>query len=407
MNPTPKDKYSASEQGLGYMYQPQFALLRLFELPEPTEIYIEMDDDLDFVNLNGAKSLGSLKHKRIGDRLTDLSVDFWKSVRIWLSRYKRDSFQESDLKFLLFTTAEVSSTTFLQAFIFRSTPSSRTIAEVVETAKGVLESSTTKLSQEIRSELEIMTEEQLEDFFSRITIVDSTPRIADISEIIINQHMRSIPREFRPSIYERLQGWWNQQTILLLTGERPIPISGYELSDMLSDIADEYKTNNLPIHFSNAFPEGEIDVEGDQRLFVIQLREIGVQTNRIRSAILDYYRAFSQRSVWARENVLLVGEMDRYEARLVDEWSRFRDLTFEDFNVPEAEDQLVAAGRALYKWADMGSGNVDSLRIREKVTEPYVVRGGFHILANQKPLPRVYWHPTFLARLDAALGQES
>ena len=39
------------------------------------------------------------------------------------------------------------------------------------------------------------------------------------------------------------------------------------------------------------------------------------------------------------------------------------------------------------------------LRIRERVTEPYVVRGAFHILANASPSPRVYWHPRFLERL--------
>ncbi len=80
------DKYSAGEQGLGYSYQPRFALLHLLQLPEDTAVFIEKDDDLDFVGSDGGKSLASLKHKASGDRLTDLSTDFWKSVRIWLVR---------------------------------------------------------------------------------------------------------------------------------------------------------------------------------------------------------------------------------------------------------------------------------------------------------------------------------
>ena len=40
----------------------------------------------------------------------------------------------------------------------------------------------------------------------------------------------------------------------------------------------------------------------DPVLFVVKLREIGF-SNRIRNAILDYYRAFEQRSSWARENL--------------------------------------------------------------------------------------------------------
>src|ERR1700722_20168727 len=80
------DRFSASEQGLGYLYQPRFALLHLLQLPEDTSVFVEKDDDLDFVDKDGKKTLGSLKHKAVGERLTNLSMDFWKSVRIWLTR---------------------------------------------------------------------------------------------------------------------------------------------------------------------------------------------------------------------------------------------------------------------------------------------------------------------------------
>jgi len=137
---------------------------------------------------------------------------------------------------------------------------------------------------------------------------------------------------------------------------------------------------------------------------VRQLREIGVSSSRIRNAILDYYRAFEQRSSWTRENLLVSGELEDYEDRLIDEWSRYRDVVFEELDETSAEDVLQKAGQELYRWADLESGNIASLRIREKVTEPYVTRGGFHILANFAPLPKVWWHPRFLERLDAALG---
>ena len=94
MTDSAPDKYSAGEQGLGYIYQPRLALLRLLELPENTAVFLEKDDDLDFVDKDGSKSLASLKHKAAGERLTDLSTDFWKSVRIWLTRYKRDGCSE-------------------------------------------------------------------------------------------------------------------------------------------------------------------------------------------------------------------------------------------------------------------------------------------------------------------------
>ena len=82
MTDTNNNQFAAAEQGLGYIYQPRFALLRLLQLPESTSVLIEKDDDLDFLDKDGVKTLASLKHKKVGDRLTDLSTDFWKSVRI-------------------------------------------------------------------------------------------------------------------------------------------------------------------------------------------------------------------------------------------------------------------------------------------------------------------------------------
>ena len=135
-----------------------------------------------------------------------------------------------------------------------------------------------------------------------------------------------------------------------------------------------------------------------------QLREIGISSARIRNAILDYYRAYEQRSAWARENLLVSGEVEEYEDRLEDEWSRYRDVVFETLDQDSAESVMREAGQRLYQWADLESGNLSTLRIRERVTEPYVVRGGFHILANTIPTPRIYWHPLFLKRLHELLA---
>ncbi len=154
-------------------------------------------------------------------------------------------------------------------------------------------------------------------------------------------------------------------------------------------------------------PVEEIDTEADPRLFVVQLREIGISSSRIRSAILDYYRAFEQRSAWARENLLVSGEVEGYEDRLADEWNRYKDVVFEKLKDDSAEDALCEAGATLYNWAEFETGKVESLRIRTGVTEPYVLRGSFHILADATPEPRVYWHPRFLDRLAEVLGVAS
>jgi hypothetical protein len=396
----PNNQFSAGEQSLGYHYQSRFALLYLLKIPEDNAVLIEKDDDIEFLENGGKKkTLASLKHKKVGDRLTNLSADFWKSVRIWLARYNRDGRVGCSLRFFLFTTGVVSDLSFLANFH----PAERGDPSLLLSLAGeALSGTKSTVILPIKAQFDDLSEDERKDFLSRIVIFDSSPRIEDVPSIIIDQHMRTIRREFRQHVYERLEGWWNDQVIRLMTGVRTSEVFGYEISDKLASISDEYKTDNLPITFRGERPEGEINPDTDPRLFVTQLREIGIKSNRIQNAILDYYRAFEQRSSWARENVVVQGELEEYEDRLVEEWERYRDVVFEQLSEQSAEDVLQSAGKELYKWAELGT---DHLRIRERVSEPYVVRGNFHILANQRPKPKVYWHPRFLDRIGKILAK--
>lgn len=401
------DKYSAREQGLGYIYQARLALLRLLQMPEDTAVFLEMDDDLDFIDSDGGKSLASLKHKAVGDKLTNLSTDFWKSVNIWLARYKRDGRAASNLRFFLFTTGTVSTNSFLARLLPDQSVDSGDVATLTELANAALADSMSTLIAPIRTAFDELSDLEKQDFLERILILDGSPRIVDIPTIIKDNHMRSIRREYREFVFERVEGWWTDTVIKQLTRARKDGIFGYEVSDKLSNFAEEYKTDNLPITFRAKVPADEIDIEADPRLFVVQLREIGISSSRIRSAILDYYRAFEQRSAWARENLLVSGEVEYYEDRLADEWNRYKDVAFEKLNEDSAEDALREAGTILYNWVEFETGKLEYLRIRARVTEPYVLRGSYHILADATPEPRVYWHPRFLDRLAEMLGVAS
>lgn len=264
-----------------------------------------------------------------------------------------------------------------------------------------LTQSTSKLITPIAASFNELDDSEKQDFLDRILILDGSPRINDIPAIVRDNHMRSIRREHREFVFERLEGWWTDVVIKQLIGAKPEGIFGYEISDKLSNFSEEYKADNLPITFRAKEPPTDIDTDTDPRLFVKQLREVGISSNRIRSAILDYYRAFEQRSAWVRENLLVSGEVEEYEDRLADEWNRYKEVVFERLTEDSAEEALREAGATLFNWAEFETGKIESLRIRARVTEPYVLRGSFHILADATPMPRVYWYPRFLDRLRA------
>ncbi|WP_261337153.1 ABC-three component system protein [Pseudomonas aeruginosa] len=297
------------------------------------------------------------------------------------------------------------------SFLSRLLPSQLTTPDddetLTELAQKALSASKSKLITPIAAAFEELNDAEKQDFLERILILDSSPRIGDIPVLIRDKYMRSIRREYREFVFERLEGWWTDVVIKHLTGDRPEGIFGYEVSDKLSNFAEEYKADNLPITFRGKLPSEDIDIDTDPRLFVAQLREIGISANRIRNAILDYYRAFEQRSAWARESLLVLGEVEEYEDRLADEWDRYKDVIFESLEDDSAEDALRQAGAELYNWAEFETAKIDSLRIRARVTEPYVLRGSFHILADSTPQPRVYWHPRFLDRLGDVLEAAS
>jgi hypothetical protein len=95
-----------------------------------------------------------------------------------------------------------------------------------------------------------------------------------------------------------------------------------------------------------------------------------------------------------REQLLLANELQDYEAVLVDEWNRLFTIMKEDladYGEELTEQQKAKIGRDLF-------GNIENLNlpIRERVTQPFIMRGSYHDLANRM---MVGWHVDFMERL--------
>lgn len=389
--------FSASEQALGYIYQLRFALLQTLRLPEETVCYIEKDDDIDFTDPEEGRILASLKHKAPGDTLTDLSPDFWKSVRIWLDYYIKNDVTKTPVSFFLFTTGYVGVNSFLEVFLPNAPPKVELIIDRVTEVLAESESKTIKKTIDL---LAMLPQDKWVDFFRRITIFDSQVRIQDVPKLIINERFRPIRPQFRESVYERLEGWWINTCVEILTHNRTEALRGLEVSEKLSFIAEQFHSDNLPIDFEYAEPKEGVYPETDDRYFVMQLRAIGLKSDRIRRAILDYYRAFQQRASWLRELADLSGELETYDDRLVDEWARLREILFEDLNEDSPEELLKETGRELLN--RLATSDLSNLKIRPQVTATFVTMGSYHILANHD-VPHIYWHPLFMQRVQEIL----
>jgi hypothetical protein len=399
--PPSNNQFSAGEQALGYIYQFRYALFLTLRLSEKTACFIERDDDIDFSDPDEGRVLASLKHKAPGDALTDLSPDFWKSVRIWLDYYLRNNISTDSVLFYLFTTGKVVVGSFLEAFL----PNGEKTDAMPNRVRQVLAGSDSKLIKKTADLLAKLPAERWPDFFRRITIFDSQERVQDIPKLVMSERFRPIREPFRVPVYERLEGWWNNACIDLLTNKRTEPLRGHEVSEKLAAIAQQFRDDNLPIDFHDAEPKEGVSPDTDDRYFVRQLRAIGLKSDRIRRAILDYYRAFQQRNSWLREIADLSGELETYDDRLVDEWARLREIVFEELKDDEPEELLQSNGRKLF--TELSTSDHSSLRIRPQVSATFVHMGSYHMLANDDQ-PRVHWHPRFNERIEQILrGRDS
>lgn len=391
---TQKDKYAAGEQGLGYVYQIRFALAHLMRQDdESSSLLIEADDDVQVRDIAGKDTLISLKHKKEGETVGNLSVDFWKSVRIWLERYKRDGKLACSHAYCMATTARVGPNSMLRYFQAGAKPKP---ADFVAKLLAELQTSSSELSKEISTSMAGLIDVELADFVSRIVIADCSLRINELEAAVASQ-LKSVVPKFRTDVRERLEGWWLGQAIELIR-KRRAPITSSEVWLMVSSISSQYHDECLPVTFEAEVPPEGVDPLNDPRQFVQQLRAIGIDTVGLEMAILDFYRAVSQRSHWARVDVLVGGEMKRFEARLVEEWKRAK--SWASIKGLSNDAQVLAAGQRLYQWAENESRHI---QIRKQVTEDFIRRGSFHILADEKPEPRVYWHPKFLDMLKATM----
>lgn len=380
------DPYTAGPQTLGYLYQLRYALLRGLTAPEDVRIHLEQLDDVTLEVAGSPAELLSLKHQCRQASLTNACGDLWKTLRIWATRLSDAAISPSETRLSLVSTAtasEGSAAAYLRPGAGRDTD--RALSLLENTAQ-------TSKNEDLKKAFEAflaLDSAQRELLVGMIEVLDRRPDIVDTRDHIGVVLAHATRREHRGRLLDRLEGWWFDRCVRILRGASPI-VPVFELHDQVRSIAEQFHPEALPIDFSAAMPPTAPDPDADTRRFVIQLRLIGLSAARVEKAVIDYYRAFEQRSRWAREDLLIGDEVANYERKLVDEWDRFRLAITEELEPELSESALRQVGREIFNWMEQRA----DFRIRPNVSEDYVRRGSYHLLADADPA-RVWWHPRF------------
>ncbi|NEZ61062.1 ABC-three component system protein [Adonisia turfae] len=392
-NSSNQTDFSAADSALGYLYQVRLALLSSLQRlirDDPFSIYLETLDDVVFERDGFAPDLLQTKHHcERSANLTNASVDLWKSFRVWMEGRANGSISE-DAQLYLITTSNVgmrSSASYL-------TLEQRDETEALYRLRETVRTSNSRENQLAYQLFRNLSPNDQESLISSIIICPNAPNIIDVDDALRDEARMAVRREYLDSFLSRLDGWWYRRAIKQLMDPDTLPILSDEIESEIDDLREQFKPDSLPV--DTDILEAEIEAADYERaIFVQQVKLVGVGNRRILAAIRDYYRAFTQRSRWVREDLLLIGELDRYERLLKEEWELQFDRVSDELGTTAAEDAKRAAAQKVYAWVE------DScFPIRPQVQHPSMTRGSFHILADSL---QVGWHPEFMQRLQQIL----
>lgn len=389
--------HQASEQMLGYLYQVRYALALLLENDNSDcQISIEKFDDVAFSKDDIPIQLIQLKHHiQHQGNLADASTDMWRTIKVWLDAISETPDILDGTNFLIITTATAPIDS--AAFLLKK-DSNRNPDTAYQKLKTVCFSSVNQAHQRYYDAFREAGEDTVKQLIRQIYIIDCVSNIIDVEKDILKHIRYSCIPKHQKMIYERLEGWWFKKAIDALCCDTPVFVNQNQVRSFIVSVSQEYADDNLPIDILDIDDLQESNFSANEKIFHEQLKLICLGNHRMQLALRDYYRAFRQRASWVRNDLLYVNELGQYEQRLIDEWEHAfaaMEETLSETN-NATEEEKAKEGRQLF--SDIEKRDI---RIRPKCQEAFIMRGSYHILANQL---KIGWHVDFFDRLKQLLN---
>ena len=393
---TNSDQFSAAAPMAGYLFQCRLALLlglRMMRKSPNGHISIEKFDDIAFENDNIPECLIQAKHHVSPKSLDDLSVDLWKTVRVWLSGFNQGVLQSASTRYILLTTAEAKLGSAMECL----RPGAD--EDHIETAHKLLtaaaKKSTNKTSEKGREAYLKLSDAEAEAFLRQIEVCDLHSNLIDVTDEI-EMELIAISQKHKSTIAQYLEGWWLGAVGNCLVNELEPSIPVQNIIIKANEIGDKFKGDSLPVDDPTKLGAKDYSIEDEDHVFVKQMRAVNLPDTVIRRGVRDFYRASAQRSKWLRESLLLDGESPRYDATLKDKFERKYDASLAT-EPPASDEDNALFGRKLCLWAAQ-----QQVQFRN-VVETWITAGSFQGLADRS---EIGWHPDYTEMFDPKKGDE-
>jgi len=393
------NQFSAADPALGYLYQARSALLwalqRLKSQPDFL-VSIETLDDVTFETTGGSpiELLQTKHHRKVTANLTDASPDLWKTLRIWFEGHASGLISSTTSLVLVTTGIAPRNSTASKLQMY-----GREVDAAQQALNATAASSTNQSNAAGYDAYLSATAAERKSILERIVIVDAAPSISSLDEELTEEVFWAAGKEHHEAFLDRLEGWWLRRVLRQLAANNNDRIGSVELEAQMSDLREQFKQESLPIDddLLEFILDDTTKAAHEGSTFVRQLEIVKAGKRRIANSIRDYFRAFEQRSRWLRLELIVEMELHKYEKRLLEEWEMVFEAMRDELGTAATTNAKETAARSVLAWAER-----TTLPIRRNVTEPFVSRGSFHMLAEEL---RLGWHPEFREKLSELLGR--
>ena len=384
--------FSAKEPALGYYYQIIRGLVLLLDEDgmESPSLSFECLDDISIEN-EEETDLYQLKFHVSTAQLTDRSADFWKTIRVWSEGIADGTFIPERTIFTLINTASRSADTFINKFESNEKKDLETILTAMESISLEENNSTNEKGY---SAFKALSVEQKKMLIRNIRIADADLSINDTWDALRKQLELSAPSKFLDQFIEGVVGWWFIETVKMLASTTNNPISRESVKNQINTLRDQLREDALPDDFFSDDNVSDSELKENQsENYIKQLSLIDATDREKRAAIIDYQRAYGQRSKWLRDGRVTQEDYDKFDTDLRYDWkSRFELM--QDESEEKLEEERKQAGHVFYR----------DFYVNPKHTMPsfknkglYISKGSYQMLSDKK---EVGWHPDYKEKLS-------
>lgn len=392
-NPIDSDPvdFSADKSILGFKYQIRYALFLLFEAQRTqcgfdVSIDIERIDDIDVHSQGEITKL--VQTKNSATVLTNSSSPFWKTVRIWAEAVRSGLIDLEKIQRLELVTTSAGPSddgaivSCLQ--LPRSSCREHALNQMRQIASAKRGHRTLGSAYSAFANLTVQEQEQL---VSKIYVLTDAPSFDELDDQIRQCIVQGPPGK-HVAFSDVLFGKWDTLVECYLREGKKSPITWQQLQSLLWEISQQFEDDNLPTEFvgmlQNAFPS----IADDTRVFIRQMIAVGASDRQLQRAQRLYLKSTQLIAFWQRHVIVRPDEVAAHADRLVDECELKHESVGADVKFASVDAKQV--GMHIYNWASAEASHMESFRIRPRCSDPDVVRGCFHDLADRAKLG---WHP--------------